>query len=218
MNLDLVAFVEKLLEFLDSKNYIAILLVLAFSVLVNLPKITEYYLSHKKRRLDSLIKLKDLDELDNRLKSHIKSEIEVEVFRLTHNVRISAVLLGGLLSLKERIGSQVSFAHILRCSRLVPDLSKVNEPNFQIKIHKLDYAYVVYNTVFGLLIFFVGFFLLTYSLAMLHSAPNFQSLFVSCLMLLVGFGMLTQTTPVYSTRIINKQLSENQLDLDEKSL
>ncbi|EJG1188125.1 hypothetical protein CVA83_RS21775 [Vibrio parahaemolyticus] len=218
MNLGLIAFVEKLLDFLDSGNYIGVLLVLAFSVLVNLPKITEQYLSHKGRRLDTLTKLKNLDELDSRLKSHIKSEIEVEVFRLTHNVKVSTVLLNGLLSLKERVGEQVSFIHILRCSRLVPDLSRVSEASFQIKIEKSDYAYAVYNSVFGLLGFFGGFFWFTYSVAMLLSVPNFQSLFVSGLMLLVGFGMLTQTTPVYSTRIINKQLAANRLDCIEKSL
>ncbi|MDF5093916.1 hypothetical protein P3631_23525 [Vibrio parahaemolyticus] len=218
MNLDLVTFVDKLLDFLDSGNYVGILLVLAFSVLINLPKITEYYLSHKRRRLDTLTKLQNLDGLDPRLKRHIKSEIEVEVFRLTHKVKVSMVLLNGLLSLKERVGDQVSFKHILRCGRIVPDLSKVSEPNFQIKIEKLDYAYAIYNSVFGLLGFFVGFFWFTYSVATLLSAPNFQSIFVSSLMLLVGFGMLTQTTPVYSTRIINKQLLENRVDSGEKSL
>ncbi|MDE1222716.1 hypothetical protein MCT05_18530 [Vibrio aestuarianus] len=218
MNLDLVAFVEKLLDFLDSGNYIGILLVLAFSVLVNLPKITEQYLSHKRRRLDTLTKLKNLDELDSRLKSHIKSEIEVEVFRLTHNVKVSTVLLNGLLSLKDRVGEQVSFTHILRCSRLVPDLSDVSEANFQIKIEKSDYAYAIYNLVFGLLGFFGGFIWFTYSAAMLLSAPNFQSLFVSSLMLLVGFGILTQTTPVFSARVINKQLLADRLNLGEKSL
>ncbi|PJC87834.1 hypothetical protein CSW98_01535 [Vibrio sp. HA2012] len=218
MNLDLVSFVEKLVGFLESGNYIGVLLVLAFSVLVNLPKITEQYLSHKRRRLDTLTKLKNLEELDSRLKSHIKSEIEVEVFRLTHNVKVSTVLLNGLLSLKEKVGDQVSFTHILRCSRLVPDLSKVNEASFQIKIAKSDYAYAIYNSFFGLLGFFGGFFWFTYSMAMLLSVPNFQSLFVSGLMLLGGFGMLIQTTPFFSTRIINKQLLANCLDCGEKCL
>lgn len=179
---------------------------IAFSLLVNIKHILDSVSERKKQRLMILEQSLSLPIQDNRLKEHLKSELDVEVFYLTHNVRVSSITLNDLLNLKEKVGDKVSFLHIVRCSKLAPDLSNVTDRNFQIKLGLFDLAYGVYNLFFGLIGFGVGIFWFAYSLYLLSSTPNLNSLLVSLFTLIVGFAMIYQATPMISSKIINKEL------------
>ncbi|EGU37331.1 hypothetical protein VIBRN418_08272 [Vibrio sp. N418] len=221
MGWNIVEWAEKVAVYFESGNYVGVLFLVAVSVLINLSQITTFYSTHKKRRLGTLSDLKNLDGIDDRLKKLIESEINVEVFYLTHKLKLSSLLINGVLALNERIGEHVSFSHILRCSRLAPDLTGLDELSFRIKVKKRDYVYAVYNGVLGMTGFLLGFIGFTYSVATITHSSNFDVLFISGLILLVSIGMLSQTTPVVSTRIINKELERLDvvtLETEEKSL
>ncbi|HHB1574932.1 TPA: hypothetical protein ACN99B_004580, partial [Vibrio parahaemolyticus] len=108
---------ETIMAYLDAGNYGYVFLFIAISIVINFEKILSTYSTHRKRRLDSLERSVSIESLDERLKRHLHSEIEIETFYLTHGVRVSRVLLNGMLDLNEIIGTRVSFKHIIRCSR-----------------------------------------------------------------------------------------------------
>ncbi|ELA9351221.1 hypothetical protein QUN95_000880 [Vibrio parahaemolyticus] len=197
---------DKVIKYIEAGDYLFVFMAIAFSLLVNLKHILESVSEYKKKRFKILEQFINLPMQDERLKSHLRSELDVEIFYLTHNVRVSSVLLGSLLSLKDEVGSKVSFLHIVRCSKLAPDLANIEEKNFQIKLSLFDKAYGLYNFSFGLIGFSIGIFWFAYSLYLLSITPNFNSLLVSLLTLFVGFAMMYQATPVISTIIINKEL------------
>ncbi|EIQ1514440.1 hypothetical protein LUR59_004635 [Vibrio parahaemolyticus] len=199
---------ETIMAYLDAGNYGYVFLFIAISIVINFEKILSTYSTHRKRRLDSLERSVSIESLDERLKRHLHSEIEIETFYLTHGVRVSRVLLNGMLDLNEIIGTRVSFKHIIRCSRLLPNLKDVHKENFQITIDKFDKLYAYYNLGLGLPGFIGGIIWFAYSISQIVTSPNYPSLIVSCFTVLVSFAMLFQGAPYISTQIINRELRD----------
>ncbi|EOD9421705.1 hypothetical protein [Vibrio campbellii] len=197
---------DRIISYIEAGDYLFVFMAIAFSLLVNLKHILDSINEHKKKRFKILEQSINLPIQDHRLKSHLNSELDAEIFYLVHNVRVSSVLLDSLLKLKDEIGDRISFLHIVRCSKLAPDLTNIEDKDFQIKLSFFDRAYGIYNFSFGLIGFTIGIFWFAYSLYLLSTSPNVNSLIVSLLTLIVGFAMMHQATPMISTRLINKEL------------
>ncbi|HDM8166444.1 hypothetical protein ACP6H7_00415 [Vibrio harveyi] len=197
---------DRIINYIEAGDYLFVFMAIAFSLLVNLKHILESISEHKKKRFKILEQSISLPIQDKRLRSHLNAELDTEIFYLAHNVRVSSVLLDSLLKLKDEIGDRISFLHIVRCSKLAPDLTNIKDKNFQIQLSLFDRVYGLYNFSFGFIGFTIGIFWFAYSLYLLSISPNFNSLLVSLLTTVIGFTLMYQATPMISTILINKKL------------
>lgn len=198
--------VDMVMKYIEQGNYSFVFIVIALSLVVNLEKIISLFSEHRKQRLATLEQTSSIKNLSPRLRKHIDDEVQVEVFYLAHGLKVSKVTLNGLLALEERVGARISFKHILRVGRIVPDLEKVKEQTFQIELPWYDKLYSLYNLVIGFPGFILSIFWFAYSLSIIFTVPNYPSLVVSSLAVVISLGLLYQGAPYVSTRIVNAEL------------
>ncbi len=211
--------VDSIMKYIEQGNYSFVFLVIALSLVVNLEKIISLFSEQRKQRLATLEQTSSIENLSPRLRKHLDDEIQVEVFYLAHGLKVSKITLNGLLALEERIGARISFKHILRVGRIVPDLERVKEQAFQIELSWYDKFYSLYNLVIGFSGFILSIFWFVYSLSIVFTALNYPSLVVSSLAVVVSLAMIYQGAPYISTRIVNAELRNmKECGAVEKSL
>ncbi|ELB2204985.1 hypothetical protein QNZ74_004538 [Vibrio parahaemolyticus] len=198
--------VDSVMKYIEQGNYSFVFLVIALSLVVNLEKIISLFSEQRKQRLATLEQTSSIENLSPRLRNHLADEMQVEVFYLAHGLKVSKITLNGLLALEERVGARISFKHILRVGRLVPDLERVEEQAFQIELPWYDKFYSLYNLVIGFPGFILSILWFSYSLSIVFTVPNYPSLVVSSLAAVVSLAMLYQGAPYISTRIVNAEL------------
>ncbi|EPS3402155.1 hypothetical protein ACVD4U_004216 [Vibrio vulnificus] len=211
--------VDSVMKYIEQGNYSFVFLVIALSLVVNLEKIISLFSEQRKQRLATLEQTSSIENLSPRLRKHLDDEMQVEVFYLAHGLKVSKITLNGLLALEERVGARISFKHILRVGRIVPDLERVEEQAFQIELPWYDKFYSLYNLVVGFPGFILSILWFSYSLSIVFTVPNYPSLVVSSLAVVVSLAMLYQGAPYISTRIVNAELRNmKECGAVEKSL
>ena len=198
--------VDSVMKYIEQGNYAFVFLIIALSMVVNLEKIISLFSEQRKQRLATLEKTSSIENLSPKLRKHLDDEMQVEVFYLAHGLKVSKITLNGLLALEERVGARISFKHILRVGRIVPDLERVEEQEFQIELPWYDKFYSLYNLVLGLPGFILSILWFAYSLSIVFTVPNYPSLVVSALAVVVSLAMLYQGAPYISASMINAEL------------
>ncbi|CCN84632.1 conserved hypothetical protein [Vibrio nigripulchritudo SFn27] len=193
-------------ELLQQKEYLTVAAVLALSAVFNLAKIANFYKSIRERRSVSISNAIADPGVSSELKAHFQNELNIEHFRNIHGVKLGLPMLKTALILNERVGKSVSFRHVIKTVKLVPNIIDINLPSYRVKISIIDLLFGIYNLLFGLIIFMYGLLVFPFSMVSLFGELQFILLTTSGLSLVLGFFMLNEGSALISVRHINKAL------------
>jgi hypothetical protein len=206
------------IELLKTGDYWIAIVVVIITIAVNTPKITEYYFLLRKNRKAQILSAIQEPNVSDELKAHLKSELDIECFKSVHGVRVSLPMLKAVYVLDERVGASVSFRHVLKTVKLLPDISGVQLLSYRIRLSTLDKVIASYNLVFGLLIAGFGFVKFLLSINSIAYGFELSLLLTGVIFLPLGFYMLNDGGALISVYHVNKALNDYERATEEKSL
>ncbi|EIO4107094.1 TPA: hypothetical protein ACGU4U_004188 [Vibrio vulnificus] len=209
---------EVFAELLKQGEYWIAAATLVLLVAVQLPKIMEFYRNNRNQRCQAITEALNDPNVSTELKLHLANELNIEHFRKVHGTRVSIPMLNAVFVLNERVGSKVSFRHVLKTIRSFPDVSDLAEISFRVQLSKFDKAFGVFNLVFGLIIATVGFVSFVISLYSLAVTFNVSYLVLGLISIPIGFNMLSDGSVLFSVYHVNNALDSYQNEHQEKSL
>ncbi|MBC5833127.1 alpha/beta hydrolase family protein [Vibrio metschnikovii] len=209
---------EVFAELLKQGEYWVAAAILVLLVAAQLPKMMEFYRNNRNQRCQAITDALNDPNVSSELKLHLANELNIEYFRKVHGTRISIPMLNAAFVLNERVGSKVSFRHVLKTIGLFPDISDIAEISFRVQLSKFDKAFGLFNLVFGLIIATVGFVSFIISLYLLTVTFNVSYLILGLIGIPVGFNMLSDGSALFSVYHVNNALDSYQNEHQEKSL
>lgn len=206
-----------IIDTLKSGDYWIAIVVVIITIAINAPRITEYYFLLRKNRMDQILSALQEPNVSEELKTHLKNELNIECFKSIHGVRVSFPMLKAVYVLNERVGAKVSFRHVLKTVKLLPDISDVELLSYRIRLNVLDKVIASYNLVVGVLI--AGFAFVTLLLSIHSIVTEFEpSLLISGVVFLpLGFYMLNDGGALFSVYHINRALNDYEKATEQKS-
>ncbi|EML0427270.1 hypothetical protein V9656_004580 [Vibrio parahaemolyticus] len=209
---------ELFAELLKQGEYWIAAAILVLLVAVQLPKIMDLYRNNRNKRCQAIAEALNDPNVSSELKLHLTNELNIEHFRKVHGTRLSIPMLNAVFVLNERVGSKVSFRHVLKTIESFPDVSDLAETSFRVQLSTFEKILGLFNLVFGLIIATVGFVSFVISLYSLAVTFNVSYLILGLMGVLVGFIMLSDGSVLYSVYHVNNALDSYQNERQEKSL
>ncbi|PSV27078.1 hypothetical protein [Photobacterium sp. GB-56] len=195
---------------LHNGEYLSILLLVLFTILINSKKIVSFVRDVKKHRLTNINLALSDERLPTNMKSQLTSELSIEYFSLIHGVRLSIPMFNAIHVLNDRVKQSVAFRHFIIMSKLHPSLKGVEIDSYRIRLTILDYFTIGYNALLGILILSFGASLLISLLVGMFQSDHISFLLLSIFLILLGGLLLREARPFLSVHFINDALDENQ--------
>lgn len=195
-------------ELLQQGEYVVLSVLLAISTLINLPKIVSFYQSSKKQRGVSISNAIADPDVSQDLKTHLKEELDTEYFRNIHGVKLGLPMLKATLILNGRVSDRVSFRHVIKLIKLLPDISDINDVSYRVKLSSLDNVMCLYNLVLGALIAIFGFAAFLLFLYSISTNFNLGFLLTGIACVFMGAYMFNDGVAWVSVKHVNKALEE----------
>lgn len=202
---------DSFIEALQGGDYWIAAVIAAITISVNLPKIIDFVHLSRKRRINDLTKAISDENISNELRAHLKDEIEVEHFRIVHSVKVSKVLLDAMLILKHRVDGKLSFRHILRVAKLVPDIDDIDSISYRVELSWFERVSGVYNLVAGIILILFSVFIVCSSL--LASLPV-KTVLLGVIFFPIGGFMINEGASIISAMYINRALDQSSGDIE----
>lgn len=193
-------------ELLKQGDYLIVATVLALSAVFNFPKIADFFKSSRKQRSVSISNAIADPEVAPELKAHFQNELNIEHFRNIHGVKLGLPMLKAALILNERVGEMVSFRHVLKTVKLLPDISGIASLSYRVKLSRMDNFMCLYNLLFGTPIVIFGFVAFLFSLYSVAVSFNPELLITGTACLLMGGYMFNEGAVWASVKHVNKAL------------
>ncbi|ENM5935879.1 hypothetical protein CTB58_003743 [Vibrio mimicus] len=199
---------DLLIDLLKKGEYWIAVAVLAVTVLLHLPKLTDFFHSNRKKR--SLLIQDALSDVNtsSSFKKHLLEEAELEQFRLIHGVRLSTPMFNAVFEFKNRVGSTVSFRHILKVAKVQPELDNMLDISYRIRLGRFDKAFALYNLIAGLFCLVIGLVAGVGFLYFLTTALQLSLFFLSILGIMLGVFLLNEGGVLISVHHINRALEQ----------
>lgn len=210
--------VDILAELLQGGNYWVAAALLVLLIAAKLPKITEFYRSSRNQRCIAITEALNDPNVSPKLKAHLNDELNIEHFRKAHGTKLSMPMLNAVFVLNERVGSRVSFRHILKSVGTFPDVEELAKMTFRVQLLKIDKVAGVFNLVCGLIVATVGFVSALLAIYSLYSTFDVSYLILGVVAMLVGFNMLNDGSVLFSVYHVNNALKSYEIECREKSL
>ncbi|OCH14718.1 hypothetical protein [Aliivibrio logei] len=137
-------------------NYGIALILIVVLILMNIPRLIDFSSFNRKRRMNDLIEALGNENVTDKIKSHLKDEIQIECFRLAHGVRVSTPMLNAILTISKRVDTKVSFRHLLRVAKIMPNIDELDNKSYRIKLEWFDKLFWGYNLITGALMVIIG--------------------------------------------------------------
>lgn len=199
---------EVIYSALKDGEYLIFVGILVIAIVINLPKIFDFLSVNRKRRMDDLMDLLSNKVVEEKIKLHIRDEIQVESIRLSHGVRLGEPMLSAIFTIKERVSTEVSFRHVLRVAKLSPDVEGLDSVSYRVKLSWHDKIQTGLNLILGCLLMLFGVAGLLVFLLLLSSGFSAELLGVALLALPVGAYILSEGASLVSVRHINAALNK----------
>lgn len=194
-------------ELFEKHQYGTISILIFITILMNSKRIFESYSDFKKHRILTIKAALSDDEVSSKMKAHLKSELNVEHFRLIHGVKLSVPMLNALFILNSRIEKSVSFKHLVIMSKSSPFLQGIDNESYRIRLSRFENVSLLYNLVLGCIILFIGITVLIFSLSF---RVLISTTMLSVILIFLGLIMLKESRPFFSIRFINDALNDYQ--------
>ena len=183
---------DQIIELLKSEQYWLAAVITVLAILINIEKIFSIVDLRKKKKISLLNEAIASSSIEEKLKNHLKDEIENEYFYLTHKIRMDKFKRNLLLEFHSEKKGDVTLNQLKRAN----DFLVIKNEKLQIEITKFEYLSFYYNITFGILMAIFGFVLLVVpSLAELNIYKIFGWLGLCSFLITLGFFMVYQTFP-----------------------
>ncbi|AIS57388.1 hypothetical protein ABF162_18585 [Vibrio coralliilyticus] len=200
---------------LKEGHYGVLVVLVAISLVINFPRILEFYHTNKKRKSLLINEALSDPNISETLKDHLREEIETETFSLVHGVSLSHRMLRSIMEINRRVKGSVSFRHILRVAKLQPSVENVDCCSYRVKMNLFDKFFSVYNLVLGVLIFLFGFYLIFLSLSALGTLQNLGYILIGVAFTCMGIFMANDGVKIISVYYVNQALDSYEKSLDD---
>ncbi|CCN71697.1 hypothetical protein [Vibrio nigripulchritudo] len=197
---------DSISKLLQEGEYVAVALVLAISVVVNLPKIMDFYRSSRKQRSENITNAIADPGLIPELKDHFKDELNIEYFRNIHGVKLGLPMLKAALILNERVSEQVSFRHVAKAVKTLPNIQGIHRLSYRVRLSKFDTVVCLYNLASGFCLIVSGLILNLVFLYSIFTDFNPGLAAIGVTFLLMGGYMFNDGVAWASVKHINKAL------------
>ncbi|EGR2915201.1 hypothetical protein ACODG7_16510 [Vibrio anguillarum] len=209
---------EVFAELLINGEYWIAAAILVLLVATQLPKITDFYRNNRNQRCLAITDALNDPNVSTELKKHLKNELNIEHFRKAHGIRLSMPMLTAIFVLNDRVGSQVSFRHLLKTIGAFPNVSDIADFSFRVRLSKFEKIFGVFNLVCGLIVATVGLVSTLFSVYSLVVDFNASYLILGLIAMPLGFNMLSDGSVVFSVYHVNNALESYEKTHGEKSL
>lgn len=199
-------FIEKAVGYLQSGNYVILLVAVIASLIYKALPLLEAYHAYRKRRVIDLENTIKSEHISTSFKNILKDEIECEHFKIVYGVRAQKPLIDQIFILHKKINGKKTLNQFANALRLYPKVIKKSDNSYHLKAGALDYIFGAYHLLMGLLFLIVGFIALTTQLDIGLFALGGRPLILSLVVIGGGIYMLYMSTPVYSLMTINRAL------------
>lgn len=125
----------------EKYGVVGIIVFLGFTVIVNLKNIIPFFDNYKKRRMNLLKEVIADDGVDERVKKHIKNEIDSEYFKLAYGIKMDKSKVICILNTHDELGCCIPFRTYLNANYYI----HVEGGSMKIKISKSDRLHYYYN-------------------------------------------------------------------------
>ncbi|OCH02168.1 hypothetical protein [Aliivibrio fischeri] len=191
---------------LKEGNYGIALILLVVLILINIPRLIDFSSFNRKRRMNDLVEALANENVTDEIKTHLKDEIQIECFRIAHGVRISTPMLNAILTISERVDTKVSFRHLLRVAKVMPNIDNLDSGSYRIKLEWVDYFYLGYSLVTGVLMVIIGLFLFIAFMVILPMEVHINYLIFGLFSFVTGAYAFNEGVSLASVYHINKAL------------
>jgi hypothetical protein len=196
--------IDKALGYLEGGQYWLASVVIVFAVIVNIEKILSIIDIQKKKRLTLLKDAISDESVPEKLKSHLKDEIQAEYFYQAHKIRMDKFKRDLLIETHNKLKGEITLKQFKKANNQLI----VKDEKLQVDITKIDNLSLYYNMFFGVLMAILGFVLLSVSVSL--NEPSIYKVInwlILCLFLIsFGFFMVYQTFPIITAKRIRKAL------------
>lgn len=188
------------ITYLSEGRYSLFAALVCIGLFLNGQKLLTFFDSFKKRRLELLKEATEAYSIDDNLKTHLKDEIEGELFRLSHRVKMHKAVRDASLKLYFKHDRELPFIHFIRARQLLDVIDGI----LTVKISKADWVGFYYNIVFGFLMLFSGILSLVIARKVIESSilEAFGWAIASLFIILFSLFILAQTMSVISAKKI----------------
>ncbi|KJY79519.1 hypothetical protein [Vibrio nigripulchritudo] len=197
---------DTLAKLLQEGNYLVVAIFLVIWVVIKLPSIMGFYRSGREQRSISIANAIADPDVNTELKDHFIDELNIEHFKNIHGVRLSMPMLNAVLVLNERVSDSVSFRHVLKTVKLVPDISEIREKAYRVKLPKYDVIFCIYSMAVGIIISILGYISAILTIYSVFSDFNIGFMVSGSIFLPLGIFMLNDGSALISVRHVNKAL------------
>ncbi|WP_318470957.1 hypothetical protein [Photobacterium leiognathi] len=201
---DLFPFLNGLVQ---EGNYVTIVLIVLFTIVINLKNIFNFVNEFKKNRLSNIESALSDDRLPSNMKYQLTSELSIEYFSLIYGVRLSTPMINAILLLNERIKQRVAFRHLIIISKLTPNIRGIEHDSYRVKLDKFDYIPLIYNALLGIAILSLGLLIFILCLISSFQETHFSIVLLSMFFMLVGVLLLREARAFLSIHYINDALN-----------
>ncbi|BCL71822.1 hypothetical protein TUMSATVNIG1_37890 [Vibrio nigripulchritudo] len=193
-------------ELLQKGDYLVIVVILAISAVFKLPNILDLYKSNRKQRRESITNAIADPGLIPELKDHFKDELNIEYFRNIHGVKLGLPMLKAALILNERVSEQVSFRHVAKAVKTLPNIQGIHRLSYRVRLSKFDTVVCLYNLASGFCLIVSGLILNLVFLYSIFTDFNPGLAAIGVTFLLMGGYMFNDGVAWASVKHINKAL------------
>ncbi|CCO46387.1 conserved membrane hypothetical protein [Vibrio nigripulchritudo SOn1] len=199
---------DSYVKLLQEGDYIVVALVLAISAVFNLSKIVDFYKSNRRQRRESITNAIADPDLTPELKDHFRDELNIEYFRCIHGVKLSLPMLKAALVLNERISEQVSFRHVVKSVKVMPNIDGIHLLSYRVKLSKFETTFCFYNLICGFFMVIYGVISILLFLYLIFTSFNPGLLASGIAVILMGAYMFNDGSTWVSVRHVNSALAE----------
>lgn len=210
-------FMDKLVDSLSNGNYLLGIVIVVVAFIFNYKTIVDFWEERKKARISKLTDAVKCDFVSGLTESHLQEELATEHFKITTGIRLEKQFREAVIKAHQSTNGTVSFVHF---KRAIPHFSYDGDSgNVTVCISKLELFIYWFNFIFGVGMALFGLLLTGIS----SQIPNisliqvFSVIFIGVFFIFTSIFMLSQTLPVVSAKIIEKELSSIAKKENKKS-
>ena len=199
---------EFLVDALKSEDYLLFIGILLMSIVINFSKFMDFIDARRKKRVELLTEAITDQHVSNGLTEHFKEELDIEYFRLVHRVKVSKAMLNALLVIRERVGSEVSFRHVLHINKIALNTENLNSLSFRVQLTWFDRIFGCYNLFFGMGFILVGLVAFGIAVSQFPQELNVDILLMGLAAFPVGVYIFNEGIVLISARYVNDALKK----------
>ncbi|MFT7005273.1 MAG: hypothetical protein ACJAWW_002646 [Sulfurimonas sp.] len=194
--------IELVFNSFEKYGVVGVLVVVGFTVIVNLKNIIPFIDGYKKRRMHLLKEVASDENVDEQIKEHIQDEIESEYFKLAHGIKVEKLKAICILNTHNKLGSKVPFRSYLNANYYI----FVEDGGMKIKISRSDRLHHYYN-VFTASAFFIFSPIVAAIATTIHKPLDvFFGYIFAIVMMSISIWIFATTRNYKSATIIEKEL------------